>query len=40
MYVWILFQNAVQKSIPMYKTSTKKDADVQIDQNNFLPEDM
>uniref|UniRef100_T1D737 V-type proton ATPase subunit E 1-like protein n=1 Tax=Crotalus horridus TaxID=35024 RepID=T1D737_CROHD len=35
-----LVKNAVQKSIPMYKNSTKKDVDVQIDQNNFLPEDI
>ncbi|ETE70149.1 V-type proton ATPase subunit E 1 [Ophiophagus hannah] len=35
-----LVKNAVQKSIPMYKTATKKEVDVQIDQDNFLPEDI
>ncbi|EMP25378.1 V-type proton ATPase subunit E 1 [Chelonia mydas] len=31
---------AVQKSIPIYKAATKKDIDVHIDQQTFLPEDM
>lgn len=33
------FQAAVQKAIPMYKIATKKDADVQIDQEAYLPEE-
>lgn len=33
-------QAAVQKAIPMYKIATKKDVDVQIDQEAYLPEDM
>lgn len=33
-------QAAVQKAIPMYKIATKKDVDVQIDQEAYLPEEM
>ncbi|KAG8138374.1 hypothetical protein E2320_004270 [Naja naja] len=35
-----LVKNAVQKSIPVYKTAAKKEVDVHIDQDNFLPEDI
>ncbi|XP_009069480.1 PREDICTED: V-type proton ATPase subunit E 1 isoform X3 [Acanthisitta chloris] len=31
---------AVQKSIPIYKNAIKRDAEVHIDQDNFLPEDI
>ncbi|KFP96522.1 V-type proton ATPase subunit E 1, partial [Leptosomus discolor] len=31
---------AVQKSIPIYKNATKRDVDVHIDPDNFLPEDI
>ncbi|NXI46868.1 VATE1 ATPase, partial [Galbula dea] len=31
---------AVQKSIPIYKNATKRDVDVRIDQDNFLPEEI
>uniref|UniRef100_A0A8C7EQP4 ATPase H+ transporting V1 subunit E1 n=1 Tax=Neovison vison TaxID=452646 RepID=A0A8C7EQP4_NEOVI len=31
---------AVQKAIPMYKIATKKDVDVQIDQEAYLPEEI
>uniref|UniRef100_A0A8C9FKT3 ATPase H+ transporting V1 subunit E1 n=1 Tax=Pavo cristatus TaxID=9049 RepID=A0A8C9FKT3_PAVCR len=31
---------AVQKSIPIYKNATKRDVDIHIDQDNFLPEDI
>ncbi|KAJ7332345.1 hypothetical protein JRQ81_014525 [Phrynocephalus forsythii] len=34
-----LVKNAVQKSIPNYKATTKKDVDVHIDRDTFLPED-
>ncbi|XP_071076291.1 V-type proton ATPase subunit E 1 isoform X2 [Desmodus rotundus] len=34
-----LVKAAVQKAIPMYKIATKKDADVQIDQEAYLPEE-
>ncbi|XP_006866683.1 PREDICTED: V-type proton ATPase subunit E 1-like isoform X2 [Chrysochloris asiatica] len=35
-----LVKAAVQKAIPMYKIATKKDVDVQIDQEAYLPEDI
>ncbi|KAH0617089.1 hypothetical protein JD844_028727 [Phrynosoma platyrhinos] len=35
-----LVRNAVQKSIPIYKTTTKKEVDIHIDQDTFLPEDI
>lgn len=38
--VWFSPQAAVQKAIPMYKIATKKDVDVQIDQEAYLPEEM
>lgn len=28
----------MQKAIPMYKIATKKDVDVQVNQESFLPE--
>ena len=31
---------AVQKAIPVYKVATKRDADVQIDQEAYLPEEI
>ncbi|KFR07036.1 V-type proton ATPase subunit E 1 [Nipponia nippon] len=31
---------AVQKSVPIYKNATKRDVDVHIDQDNFLPEEI
>lgn len=31
---------AVQKSIPIYKNATKRDVDIHIDQDNFLPEEI
>lgn len=34
-----LVKVAVQKAIPMYKIATKKDVDVQTDQETYLPED-
>ncbi|KAF3831976.1 hypothetical protein GH733_000788 [Mirounga leonina] len=34
-----LVKHAVQKGIPMYKIATKKDVDVQIDQEAYLPEE-
>ncbi|XP_030336541.1 V-type proton ATPase subunit E 1 isoform X2 [Strigops habroptila] len=36
----LVLQTAVQKSIPIYKNATKRDVDVHIDQDNFLPEDI
>nr|XP_042705491.1 V-type proton ATPase subunit E 1 isoform X2 [Chrysemys picta bellii] len=36
----LVLQAAVQKSIPIYKAATKKDIDVHIDQQTFLPEDI
>ncbi|XP_062050432.1 V-type proton ATPase subunit E 1 isoform X3 [Lepus europaeus] len=36
----LILQAAVQKAIPMYKIATKKDVDVQIDQEAYLPEDI
>ncbi|XP_051693029.1 V-type proton ATPase subunit E 1 isoform X2 [Oryctolagus cuniculus] len=36
----LVLQAAVQKAIPMYKIATKKDVDVQIDQEAYLPEDI
>ncbi|XP_032258409.1 V-type proton ATPase subunit E 1-like [Phoca vitulina] len=35
-----LVKAAVQKAIPMYKIATKKDVDVQIDQEAYLPEEI
>ncbi|KQK73736.1 V-type proton ATPase subunit E 1 isoform X1 [Amazona aestiva] len=35
-----MVKTAVQKSIPIYKNATKRDVDVHIDQDNFLPEDI
>ncbi|CAK7299036.1 V-type proton ATPase subunit E 1 isoform 2-T2 [Lycaon pictus] len=35
-----LVKAAVQKAIPMYKIATKKDVDVQIDQESYLPEEI
>ncbi|NXH10337.1 VATE1 ATPase, partial [Bucco capensis] len=35
-----LVKTAVQKSIPIYKNATKRDVDVRVDQDNFLPEDI
>ncbi|KAM8906862.1 V-type proton ATPase subunit E 1-like [Lycaon pictus] len=35
-----LVKTAVQKAIPMYKITTKKDVDVQIDQESYLPEEI
>ncbi|XP_044773304.1 V-type proton ATPase subunit E 1-like isoform X2 [Neomonachus schauinslandi] len=35
-----LVKAAVQKAIPMYKIATKKDVDVQIDQETYLPEEI
>ncbi|XP_057559292.1 V-type proton ATPase subunit E 1 isoform X2 [Hippopotamus amphibius kiboko] len=36
----LVLQAAVQKAIPMYKIATRKDADVQIDQEAYLPEEI
>ncbi|XP_058440101.1 V-type proton ATPase subunit E 1 isoform X3 [Marmota monax] len=36
----LVLQAAVQKAIPMYKIATKKDVDVQIDQEAYLPEEI
>ncbi|CAK7299037.1 V-type proton ATPase subunit E 1 [Vulpes lagopus] len=36
----LVLQAAVQKAIPMYKIATKKDVDVQIDQESYLPEEI
>ncbi|KAM6095198.1 V-type proton ATPase subunit E 1 isoform 2-T2 [Chlamydotis macqueenii] len=36
----LVLQSAVQKSIPIYKNATKRDVDVHIDQDNFLPEEI
>ncbi|XP_025926231.1 V-type proton ATPase subunit E 1 isoform X2 [Apteryx rowi] len=36
----LVLQTAVQKSIPIYKNATKRDVDVHIDQDNFLPEEI
>ena len=38
--VFLFFQAAVQKAIPVYKVATKRDVDVQIDQEAYLPEEM
>ena len=35
-----LVKAAVQKAIPVYKVATKRDADVQIDQEAYLPEEI
>ncbi|XP_010126432.1 PREDICTED: V-type proton ATPase subunit E 1 isoform X3 [Chlamydotis macqueenii] len=35
-----MVKSAVQKSIPIYKNATKRDVDVHIDQDNFLPEEI
>uniref|UniRef100_A0A8C3VA86 Uncharacterized protein n=1 Tax=Catharus ustulatus TaxID=91951 RepID=A0A8C3VA86_CATUS len=35
-----MVKTAVQKSIPIYKNAIKRDVDVHIDQDNFLPEDI
>uniref|UniRef100_A0A7N5KBZ7 ATPase H+ transporting V1 subunit E1 n=1 Tax=Ailuropoda melanoleuca TaxID=9646 RepID=A0A7N5KBZ7_AILME len=35
-----LVKAAVQKAIPMYKIATKRDVDVQIDQEAYLPEEI
>ncbi|KFO96605.1 V-type proton ATPase subunit E 1 [Calypte anna] len=35
-----MVKTAVQKSIPNYKNAIKRDVDVQIDKDNFLPEDI
>ncbi|XP_054242662.1 V-type proton ATPase subunit E 1 isoform X3 [Indicator indicator] len=35
-----MVKTAVQKSIPIYKNATKRDVDVHIDQDNFLPEEI
>uniref|UniRef100_A0A8C5KQP0 V-type proton ATPase subunit E 1 n=1 Tax=Jaculus jaculus TaxID=51337 RepID=A0A8C5KQP0_JACJA len=35
-----LVKAAVQKAVPMYKITTKKDVDVQIDQETYLPEEI
>ncbi|KAM9645952.1 V-type proton ATPase subunit E 1-like [Trichechus inunguis] len=37
---FLLVKAAVQKAIPVYKIATKKDVDVQIDQETYLPEDI
>ncbi|EPY72841.1 V-type proton ATPase subunit E 1, partial [Camelus ferus] len=36
----LVLQAAVQKAIPMYRIATKRDADVQIDQEAYLPEEI
>ncbi|XP_074757403.1 V-type proton ATPase subunit E 1 isoform X4 [Athene noctua] len=35
-----MVKTAVQKSVPIYKNATKRDVDVHIDQDNFLPEEI
>ncbi|XP_074024285.1 V-type proton ATPase subunit E 1 isoform X3 [Numenius arquata] len=35
-----MVKTAVQKSIPIYKNATKRDVDIHIDQDNFLPEEI
>ncbi|XP_062346989.1 V-type proton ATPase subunit E 1 isoform X3 [Cinclus cinclus] len=35
-----MVKTAVQKSIPIYKNAIKRDVDVHIDQDSFLPEDI
>nr|KAF6451696.1 ATPase H+ transporting V1 subunit E1 [Molossus molossus] len=35
-----LVKAAVQKAIPMYKIATKRDVDVQIDQETYLPDEI
>ncbi|KAM6306668.1 V-type proton ATPase subunit E 1-like isoform 3-T3 [Podargus strigoides] len=35
-----MVKTAVQKSIPIYKNATKRDVDVYVDQDNFLPEEI
>ncbi|XP_075575015.1 V-type proton ATPase subunit E 1 isoform X3 [Pelecanus crispus] len=35
-----MVKTAVQKSIPIYKNATKRDVDVHIDQDSFLPEEI
>ena len=38
--VFLSFQAAVQKAIPVYKVATKRDVDVQIDQEAYLPKEI